>query len=60
MLIKCYIRVLIVEYVDSFIVYYNDVRFFLYICNFVYNIKYLNVYKIILMYLLLFFGYGFF
>lgn len=57
--IKRYIRVSTAEHVDSPIAYHNDVRPFPYIRNCVYNTKYLNVHKIILMYLLSFSGYGF-
>lgn len=57
--IKRYIRVSTAEHVDSPIAYHNDVRPSPYIRNCVYNTKYLNVHKIILMYLLSFSGYGF-
>lgn len=57
--IKRYIRVSIAEHVDSPIAYRYDVMPSPYIRNCVYNTKYLNVHKIILMYLLSFSGYGF-
>lgn len=57
--IKRYIRVSTAEHVDSPIAYRYDAMSSLYIRNCVYNTKYLNVHKIILMYLLSFSGYGF-